>query len=694
MAIIGIDLGTTNSLACVYRNGKAELIPNELGEYLTSSAVSVLEDGSVLVGAAAKERLISHPESTAASFKIWMGTEKKLTLGTRQFKPEELSALVLRQLSEDARRYLGEPVEEAVISVPAYFNDDQRCATKLAAQLAGLTVKRLINEPSAAALYHRYSTQGGDSQMMIVDFGGGTLDVSIVDCFENIIEITAIAGDNRLGGNDIDRAVVEHFCKENGLVEDRLEPSLRASLYRQAEAAKIALSNASAALIFRQEEKTRTVLSDASAAFTSRQEEKTQAALSNASAALTFRQEGKAQTVLSDASAALTSRQEEKTQSALFNTSEALTSRQEGKAQTVLSDAPEAAISVRQERTGKNGQSGAPAVSISVRQGEAQYSLVLTNQLLRQLCEPVFQRVREVIVRVMKDRDRGARIHDVVLVGGSSQLTVFGDFMEELFGRRPHVAAVPDEIVALGVGLCAGIKERAEDLQDLVMTDVCPFSLGVATFSYAGDRAPHMAVLISRSSMLPASRQERFYTLHNNQNCLRFEIYQGEGYYASENLKLGELAVQVPPGLAGEQSALVTFTYDIDGILHVSAQSSGGDYRDTLILNSSLHLTEEERAQAMERIHHIRLAAQGSQKEQLLLERGLRLYEQTIGHQRGMVAGLIEYWKRLMEQGDLIGRQRNYEWIKERLDRLEALIEADPLAEGFWCDEPEEQEMP
>ena len=222
MAIIGIDLGTTNSLACVYRNGRAELIPNELGDFKTSSAVSVLEDGTVLVGAVAKERLVSHPESTAASFKIWMGTEKRLNLGMRQFKPEELSALVLRQLLEDSTRYLGEPVEEAVISVPAYFNDDQRCATKLAAQLAGLTVRRLINEPSAAALYHRYSTQSGDSQMMIVDFGGGTLDVSIVDCFENIIEITAIAGDNRLGGNDIDHAIVAHFCKENGLVEERV----------------------------------------------------------------------------------------------------------------------------------------------------------------------------------------------------------------------------------------------------------------------------------------------------------------------------------------------------------------------------------------------------------------------------------------------------------------------------------------
>ena len=577
MAIIGIDLGTTNSLACIYRDGRAELIPNELGEYKTSSAVSVLEDGSILVGAAARERLVSHPESTAASFKIWMGTEKVLTLRNRQFKPEEMSALVLRQLLEDAKRYLGEPVEEAVISVPAYFNDDQRCATKLAAQLAGLTVKRLINEPSAAALYHRYSTQSGDCQLMIVDFGGGTLDVSIVDCFENIIEITAIAGDNRLGGDDIDRAVVAHFCKENGLSEDRLEPSLRASLYQQAEMAKIALS-------------------------------------------------------------------------------------------------------------------GAPAASISLQQGEEQYSLVLTNGLLRQLCGPVFQKVRTVIGRAMKDRERSGRINDVILVGGSSQLTVSGDFLEELFGRRPRVAGGPDEIVALGVGLCAGIKERAEDLQDLVMTDVCPFSLGVSTYNHAGDRTPHMAVLIPRSSMLPASHQERFYTLHDNQHGLRFEIYQGEGYFASENLKLGELEVRVPPGPAGEQSALVTFTYDIDGILHVSAKSSGGDYRDRLILNPNLHLTEDEQARAMERIQQIQLAAQGSQRDQLLLERALRLYTQLLGSKREMAARIIRFWKDLMDQGDLIGREKNYAQVKEQLDFLEAQARADPLEDGFWFDDEEETE--
>ncbi len=569
MAIVGIDLGTTNSLACIYRDGRAELIPNELGGYKTSSAVSVLQDGTVLVGAAAKERLVSHPEATAASFKIWMGTQKALTLGDRRFKPEELSAFVLRQLLEDARRYLGESVEEAVISVPAYFNDDQRCATKLAAQMAGLTVKRLINEPSAAALYHRYSTRSGDSQMMIVDFGGGTLDVSIVDCFENIIEIVAIAGDNRLGGDDIDRAIAAHFFRENGLVEERLEPSLRASLYRQAETAKIALSSA-------------------------------------------------------------------------------------------------------------------PAAAISIQRGEDQYSLLLTPPLLRRLCEPVFRRVRGVIGRAMKDRERVRAIDDVILVGGSAQLPVFGDFLEELFGRRPKVAAQPDEIVALGVGLCAGIKERAEDLQDLVMTDVCPFSLGVATYSYRGDKTPHMAVLIPRSSMLPASHQGTFYTMYDDQRALRFEIYQGEGYFASENLKLGEVEVQVPPGPAGEQSATVTFTYDIDGILHVSARSSGGDRRDRLILNPNLHLSEAEREKVMARISEIELAAQGSQKEQLLLERALRLYEQVPGRRRELVAGLIAQWNTTMDRGSPIERERAYGWIWKQLDALEEELAADPFDEMFW----------
>lgn len=576
MAIIGIDLGTTNSLACVYRNGRTELIPNELGEYKTNSVVSMMEDGSVLVGAAAKERLITHPESTAASFKVWMGTERLISLGKKSFKPEELSSLVLKQILQDARQYLGEPVEEAVISVPAYFNDNQRCATKLAAQLAGLKVKRLINEPSAAALYYRHSMQEqSDSQMMVIDFGGGTLDVSIVECFENIIEITAIAGDNHLGGNDIDRAIVAYFCEQNGLSMEKLDSFALSSLYRQAEEAKIALSQ-------------------------------------------------------------------------------------------------------RDTDTG---------VSVVLRQEDDKYSMVLTNKLLRQLCEPIFRKVRAVISRAMKDRARVGKINEVILVGGSAQLMVFCDYLEELFGRRPAVQGNTDEMVALGVGLCAGIKERAEELQDLVMTDVCPFSLGVATYNDARDKNPHMAFLIQRSSMLPASHQGDFYTLSNNQQKLRFEIYQGEGYYASDNLKLGELEVRVPPGMAGEQYATVTFTYDIDGILHVSARSSGGDYRERMILNSRYQPGDTALQQAHERIAQIQLAARGNQEDQLLLETAMRLYAQTTGYEREQVARLIQYFEYNRQSRDLIQMEKTRREMRKQLAAIEIYLYADPLDMDFWADD-------
>ena len=206
MSIIGIDLGTTNSLAAVYQNGASRLIPNAFGEYLTPSVVSLDEDGTVLVGKAAKERLITHPGRTAAAFKRAMGTAKTFSLGDKEFLPEELSALVLRRLKEDAEAFLGQPVEEAVVSVPAYFTDAQRAATKRAGKLAGLKVDRLINEPSAAALAC-YDPDQGDAAFLVYDFGGGTLDVSVVDCFENVVNILAVSGDNQLGGNDLDAAI-------------------------------------------------------------------------------------------------------------------------------------------------------------------------------------------------------------------------------------------------------------------------------------------------------------------------------------------------------------------------------------------------------------------------------------------------------------------------------------------------------
>lgn len=566
MSVIGIDLGTSNTLACVFRDGEAVLIPNKEGGYLTRSAVSVMEDGTIITGRAAKERLLTHPDRTAASYKVFMGTERETCLGQQYFKPEELSAFVLRQIKQDAEDFLQEPVEEAVISVPAYFNDNQRCATKLAAQLAGLKVSRLINEPSAAAVYYRWSDSAAeDGKLMIVDFGGGTLDVSIVDCFDNIIEILCIAGDNHLGGDDIDAAIAKYFCEMNHLSREALTPEENAALMRQAENVKTALS-----------------------------------------------------------------------------------------------------------------EPGAAKGLMKLRAGERDYELNLSQEQLAELCEPVFKRVEKVLRRALENKKAARGIRRVVLVGGSSRMPVFHDFLERLMSARPVIAAEPDKIVALGAGICAGIKERREELQDVVMTDVCPFSLGVATYNSQIDREPHMAVLIPRSSMLPVSHSSRFYTLHDGQEYLKFEFYQGEDYFVAGNLKLGELQVRVPRGTAGSQWAEVVFTYDIDGILHVSVESSGGDKRETVILNPNLHLSEEELAKAMERINSIRLSTE-VHRDQKLFGQALSLYEQLGDERRAELGRGLEIYCGAQDTQDVINMRRAEEYLSELVERFQRELSEDPF---------------
>lgn len=241
MAILGIDLGTTNSLGAVYRNGKVELIPNRFGSFLTPSVVSVTEDGSVVTGQIAKERLITHPKDTAFSFKKNMGTDQKYNLGGKTFLPEELSGFIISAIVEDAKEYMGEEIKDVIISVPAYFHDKQRVATKRAGALAGVNVKRIVNEPSAAALASYFDTQN-EQLFLVFDFGGGTLDVSIVDCFDTMVEILAVSGDNHLGGDDFNEAVAEGFLREHQLQRGNLSEKEYAILLRQAEKCKIALS--------------------------------------------------------------------------------------------------------------------------------------------------------------------------------------------------------------------------------------------------------------------------------------------------------------------------------------------------------------------------------------------------------------------------------------------------------------------
>lgn len=241
MAILGIDLGTTNSLGAVYRNGKVELIPNRFGSFLTPSVVSVTEDGSVVTGQIAKERLITHPKDTAFSFKKNMGSDQKYNLGGKTFLPEELSGFIVSAIVEDAKEYMGEEIKDVIISVPAYFHDKQRVATKRAGALAGVNVKRIVNEPSAAALASYFDTQN-EQLFLVFDFGGGTLDVSIVDCFDTMVDILAVSRDNHLGGDDFNEAVAEGFLREHQLQRGNLSEKEYAILLRQAEKCKIALS--------------------------------------------------------------------------------------------------------------------------------------------------------------------------------------------------------------------------------------------------------------------------------------------------------------------------------------------------------------------------------------------------------------------------------------------------------------------
>lgn len=254
MAIVGIDLGTTNSLAAVYKDGRAQLVPNQFGEFLTPSVVSVDKDGRAVVGRIAQERLVTQPQDTVARFKRKMGTDAVYNLGGRRFTPEALSACVIGQLVADAQEFLGECVDEAVVSVPAYFDVAQRAATKRAGALAGVRVERLVNEPSAAALGHHFSSEGAvaaaaadgyppDETFCVFDFGGGTLDVSVVDCFDNVVGISAVAGDNHLGGGDFDLLIAQEACRINGISLNALGASRRETLLREAERAKRELAD-------------------------------------------------------------------------------------------------------------------------------------------------------------------------------------------------------------------------------------------------------------------------------------------------------------------------------------------------------------------------------------------------------------------------------------------------------------------
>ncbi|MBR1700543.1 MAG: molecular chaperone HscC [Lachnospiraceae bacterium] len=514
--IIGIDLGTTNSLAAVWENGESKLIPNSYGDYLTPSVVSVDEDGTVYVGKIAKERLITHPELTASVFKRNMGLKKIYKLGKKEFTPEELSSMVLRRLKEDAERYLGETVEEAIISVPAYFNDMGRNATKRAGRLAGLKVERIINEPSAAALACNYNGDDAEATVLVVDFGGGTLDVSLVDCFDNLVEIMAVSGNNHLGGHDFDEALAEYFLEKMQTSRRKISEETYGLLLREAEKCKIELS-------------------------------------------------------------------EEK------------------------------------------------SAHLKLQCDELSGDMEIDRKELVNICGEIFDRIAEPINSVLRDGRMGvSELTHIVLVGGSCKMKVVQQYLRYVFQRKDMLVRDPDHMVALGTGVCAGIKERAEDVKDMLLTDICPFSLGVNVVNRLeqnGDSV--MSFLVERNSPLPISKKDYYVTVYDGQTQIDIGIYQGENYYAKDNIKLGELNVKVPARAKGQAGVWVRFPYDLNGGLAVDTEVPLSHQKQQLvIINKEIRMSEEEIRDRLAELEQLKLNPLEEEENKFALEWGMRLYAQ------------------------------------------------------------------
>lgn len=552
MAVIGIDLGTTNSLAAVWRNGCSELIPNAFGEVLTPSVVSIDEQGTLYVGKTAKERLISHPEDTASVFKRFMGTEKVYRLGKKDYTPEELSAFVLRRLKEDAENYLGEPVSEAVVSVPAYFNNAQRDATKRAGELAGLVVNRIINEPSAAALACQHLYPEEEAMELVFDFGGGTLDVSLVDCFDNIINVVSVSGDNHLGGCDFDQAMAEFFCREQGVEYQKLSFSEQAAILKSAEACKMALSE-------------------------------------DEQAEMTVHFDGSTRTLLFD--------------------------------------------------TEKMIQASAG--------------------IFRRLIEPLKQAVLGAELG-WEDIDR------IILVGGSCKMPAVRLYLRHFLKKEVVFLGSPDTIVALGTGTYAGIKERKADIKDMLLTDVCPFTLGVEI------KDGVMSPIIERNHALPASRSRQYVTISDFQKCLRFAVYQGEAPVAADNILLGEIEVPVPPALAEQEAAEVRFTYDINGILEVDARVlSTNEARHLVIIDKKNRMSQDQIEERLKEMQKLKLHPKEREENAYLISRCESLYIQAGAGLREFLLNQMQYFQFLLETQDDLKIKKGRQRFTQALDAAE-----------------------
>jgi len=563
IVIVGIDLGTTNCAVAVWRNGAVELIPNSLGKTLTPSAVSIDETGEVLVGMPARERQSTHPDRTVTAFKRHMGSQKETRLGKQTFMPEDLSALMLRALKADAEAYLGEPVTEAVITVPAYFNDKQRKATRRAGQLAGLKVERLINEPTAAALAYGIHERDKESRFLVFDLGGGTFDVSILEIFEGVIEVRASTGDNRLGGEDFNELLVE-----------RLRTKFAADWGKAA-----------------------------------------------------------------------------RNDDALYQR---------------LREAAE---------RGRRELSGAPETTLSVVWKDKTYTDPITAEAFDSLAEGLVTRLREPVLRSLRDSDiRADALNEIVLVGGATRMPVVRKAVTRMFGRFPATSVNPDEAIAVGAAVQAGLKARDAALNEVVVTDVCPYTLGVDTVEFGAGgtlREGLFSPIIERNTTIPTSRMQVYSTAQDHQTMVKFGVYQGEARWVNENVYLGEIRVPVPNRPRGEVSIDVRFSYDINGLLEIDVHVPLTGEKRQLVIVDKEGVAPADLEKRRAELAKLKVHPRESDANRAALARAGRCYENFTGEARDFVGSLISRFETVLDRQDVRASDAAREDLLTALDGLE-----------------------
>lgn len=576
MTILGVDLGTTNSLAVVYKEGKPIRIPNAYGEFVTPSAVSIL-DGKIVVGKLAKERLITHPECSASLFKRNMGSDVTYTLDKKAYDSATLSSFVVKQLIEDAQNYLHEEISDVVISVPAYFNARQRQDTKRIGELLGIKVERLINEPSAAAIACHMDDEY--ETFVVFDFGGGTLDVSVVDCFENVISINAISGNNHLGGTDFDRAMAEYFCLKNGLDYNILDSSFQQSILRACEQAKIKLSTQN-------------------------------------------------------------------------------------------------------------------VVEISLTHSSINYRCVFDENVLFNITHSLLESCKNVIGKAVKDSGFSAsELDSLILVGGSSKMPVLQHYLSDALNIPVLKEENMDSLVVLGLGKYIGIKQRDENIKDVVVTDICPFSLSTSTYNEQNPDLELSTVLIPKNSVLPTSKKMTLRTVHKGQTKVNISVFQGQAMYAKENLFLGQAFIHVPRNMHDYESFDLIYSYDINSMLYVEAVVHSTKEHYIFRVSKGDVLEKVDASVRLDSIKEVSLALYQNNEVDALLARIERIYKEVDEETQDYLMKLHTEFTKDMESliNNIQKRKRLINQVSQILNQIEESQNVDSL-DIFSQEEDEEGE--